>query len=120
MTKRSYIGLSLGLFFILVFIAFFIRDAFIRPFLGDVLVVVFLYFFACIWWRSSKSTLAILTLIFAFLVELAQYFQVVDLIGLAGNRVAEIVIGTTFSWGDMLAYIVGVGLAYAIDTKFKA
>jgi len=56
-------------------------------------------------------------LIFAYAVEIAQYFNIVGLLGLSGNRSAEIIIGTSFSWEDMLAYTLGVALVYFLDEK---
>ena len=55
------------------------------------------------------------TLVIAFTVEFAQLFRIVEVLGLAGNRLAETVIGTGFSLLDLLAYTLGVGVAYAAD-----
>jgi len=36
-------------------------------------------------------------------------------LGLTGNRLAEIVIGTGFSWWDMVAYTLGILAVYFWD-----
>jgi hypothetical protein len=52
-------------------------------------------------------SVALFTFIFACLVELAQYYNVISLLGLEKNKVARVLIGTSFSWIDILAYFGG-------------
>ncbi|GAK94821.1 hypothetical protein JCM19298_396 [Nonlabens ulvanivorans] len=58
---------------------------------------------------------AIGTLIFSYMVELAQYAQVVDLLGLSDNKWARIIIGTSFSWWDMVCYTIGFIIILLIE-----
>ncbi len=115
--KKKYLLLTILLFLVEVFIAKFVHDRFIRPFVGDFLVVILLYFFAKTFWNASNKTIAISVLIFSFVVEILQYFKIVEILGLKGNRLAEIVIGTSFSWLDLVAYTLGVLTVYWLDTK---
>jgi len=49
--------------------------------------------------------------IFAVLVEVGQYFNLVTLLGLSEYKLARIIIGSTFDMKDIACYLVGcVGL----------
>jgi hypothetical protein len=45
---------------------------------------------------------------FAYAIEVLQYFSIVDRLGLSGNIVAKTVIGYGFEWWDILAYTFGI------------
>ena len=49
-----------------------------------------------------------MVLLFSYLVEVLQYFNFVEIIGLQDNKLARIVIGTSFSWWDILFYTLGI------------
>lgn len=99
--------LSVGLLAILIFIAAFVHDQFIRPFGGDVLVVVWLYFFMKSFLNMSPLKLSIGVLFFAYGVEIAQYFNLVTILGLEEHKLARIIIGSTFDFMDLFAYTIG-------------
>ncbi len=115
--NKKYFLFAVILFIIEVLIGMYVTDQFIRPYGGDYLVVILIYYFVRAFIKSSAGTVAIGVLIFSFAVEIAQYFKIVEVIGLKGNRLAEIVIGTGFSWWDMLAYTLGVLTVYLIDRR---
>lgn len=104
-TKRFLI--STLLFMQLAFIGLFIRDAFIRPFLGDVLVVIWLYYLIGSVLKISSIKLTLVVVIFAFTVEASQYFEVLKLFNLNAYCVLRIVLGATFDRMDLLAYLIG-------------
>jgi hypothetical protein len=106
---RSFF-ISIFLFLVLVVIATFVHDTFIRPFAGDVLVVIWLYFTCRAFLKTKSYQLALYVLVFAYWVEFTQYFQVVKLLGLEQYKVARIVLGSTFDPKDLLAYTVGWGI----------
>lgn len=93
-----------------VCIALFINDRFIRPYLGDVLVVILIYCFVRMFFSFGHFQVATGVLLFSYAVELAQYIDIVNLLGLQHNRIARIVIGTSFSVFDLFAYTAGIGL----------
>ncbi len=115
--SRQRALISVVLFAILVFIALFIRDSFIRPFLGDVLVVIWLYYLVSTVWDACPVKLVFIVVTFAFMVEISQYFQVVKLFGLESNPVLRIVLGATFDWLDLLAYTLGGGCCLIVESK---
>jgi hypothetical protein len=97
-----------------IVIGAFFRDQFVRYFLGDVFIVVLICYFIRSF-LSVKLWIVILgTLIFAFLIELAQYFNVIDLFGWRNSQLAHLTIGSTFDWADLLAYVLGSGISWGI------
>jgi hypothetical protein len=105
------------LFWVLVFIAVFVKDRYIRPFGGDLLVVIFLYYLLKGVTNLSVKTAALSVLIFSFLIETMQYFQLVKLLSLQHNKLACIVIGTTFQWSDFVAYSLGIMVVLVVERK---
>ncbi len=90
-----------------VLIALFIHDDFIRPYIGDVLVVVVIYCFAKIFLPNAKMWLPIAIFILAALVETLQYFNIVELLGVEDNAFLSTLIGATFDIKDIICYGVG-------------
>ncbi|MGB0428643.1 MAG: DUF2809 domain-containing protein [Flavobacteriales bacterium] len=104
-----YFILFLALFLIETLIALYVHDQFIRPFFGDVLVVILVFCFVKIWFKLPTVPLAFGCLLFAFFVEATQYFNLfADL--KAQYRSVSIILGTHFDWLDLLAYTFGFGL----------
>jgi uncharacterized membrane protein len=113
----KYAVIAFSIFLIEVLIALFVRDKFIRPFLGDVLVVVLLYFSFRTILKSRAESVAIGVLIFAVAIEVSQFLNLAERLGLEENSVAEIILGSTFDWLDIFAYVVGTFAAYLSDKK---
>ncbi len=109
--------ISMVLFAVLAVIALFIRDNFIRPFLGDVLVVIWLYYLISTIWSACPVKLTFIVVSFAFLVEIGQYFQVLRLLELDSNSILRIILGATFDWLDLLAYSTGGGCCLILELK---
>lgn len=105
--KSKHFVASCGLFLLLVYIALFVNDQFVRPFLGDVLVVIWLYLLLQAFLKIKPYTLAFWTLLFSYAIELAQRYNVLELLGLQDIKVARIILGSTFDWFDILAYTLG-------------
>ncbi|NOT94342.1 ribosomal maturation YjgA family protein [Ferruginibacter sp.] len=104
----KYFLLTLLFFIVEVLIALFIHDRFIRPYVGDYLVVFLIYCAVKTFLKASQVKVAIGVLLFSYTIEVLQYFNIVDRLGLAGNRLAKTVIGYGFEWLDLLAYTLGV------------
>ncbi|RRT87884.1 ribosomal maturation YjgA family protein [Empedobacter falsenii] len=116
--KKSF-TIAIIIFLIEVIIALYIKDKIIRPFVGDILVVIFIYYFIKAFINTKAINIAIFTLFFSFIVEILQYFNFVEMIGLGHNKAARIIIGTSFSWIDLLCYFVGFILLFFIDKDLK-
>lgn len=90
-----------------ILIALYVHDRLLRPFGGDVLVVVLIYYFIRAFTNIRQVPAIIGVFVFACAVEAAQAFNLVQLLGLQHSRFWTIVIGTSFSWLDILAYALG-------------
>ena len=113
--RLKYFLLTVLLFAVEVYIALYVRDTLIRPFIGDALVVVLLYCFFRIFLQITYWKTACGVLIFACLIEVLQYFDYVKLLGLENNRIMSVIMGRTFEWTDFLAYFAGFLLILAIE-----
>ncbi|MFG6107126.1 DUF2809 domain-containing protein [Leptothoe sp. EHU-05/26/07-4] len=91
-----------------IYIGIFVKDDFIRPYMGDLLVVILIYAFVRAFFKYSINLTAMGVLLFAFLVEILQHFNIVDVLGLGSSRLARTIIGTSFSWEDFIAYSLGI------------
>ena len=114
----KYAIIALVILLVEICIALFVRDRFIRPFIGDLLVVVLLYFSFRAVLKSKASAVAIGVFIFAVGIELLQFFQLAEILGLEKNGIAHVILGSTFDWLDILAYTLGIILVYFIDQKY--
>jgi Protein of unknown function (DUF2809) len=113
--NRPYLLLTLLLFVTEVLIALFVRDQFVRPFVGDFLVVILIYVFLQSFWKLPVIPTAIGVLLFAFVVETLQYFHIVEVLHLQHSQFARVVIGTEFKWEDLVAYTAGVACVVAVE-----
>jgi len=111
--------LSILFFVIEVLIALYVMDDFIRPYVGDYLVVMLIYCAVRTFIKANPVKIAIAVLLFAYLIEILQYFRIVDRLGLSGNPVAKTVIGYGFEWWDMLAYTLGVLTILVVENRSK-
>lgn len=108
--KREKIKYSVAFLLLLmteVLIALYVHDDFIRPYIGDVLVVIVVYCFIRIWLPDKCKMLPLYVFFFAVGVEGLQYFDLVSRLGLEENVFLRVLIGSVFDWKDMLCYAVG-------------
>ncbi len=108
---------SLVCFIALVVIALFVRDSFIRPTFGDVLVVVWLYYSLASLFSMPVNWLVSLVVLIAFAVELGQLLQVAVWLGIESSSPLAVILGATFDWKDLLAYSIGGLLCCWIEKK---
>jgi len=113
--NRNYFSLAILIFITEVLIALFARDRFIRPYLGDVLVVILMYCSIRSFLRSPIIPLAAAVLIFSFIIEFLQYMNLVERLGLGESKIARTIIGSSFSWFDILSYIAGIAITLAVE-----
>ena len=102
-----YALLTMALLAVEVLIALFCHDNFIRPYIGDVLVVVVIYTFLRIFIPTGVRMLPLYIFLFATCVEVLQFFQVVKLIGLENNTFFRILIGSVADIKDVICYLAG-------------
>lgn len=79
MKKRIFYIISfLVIFCIEVLIALYVCDNFVRPYIGDVLVVVLVYSFVRIFLPTGIPRMPFYVFLFACFIEVMQYFQFRD------------------------------------------
>jgi hypothetical protein len=96
-------------------IALWVNDSFIRPYLGDMLVVILLYVLVKSIFPLPPYRIATSVFFFACFVEVSQYFQIISLLGLEHNILARTIIGTHFDWKDIVAYGLGTVIILSIE-----
>ena len=121
---KFYFNKKYFLFFILLFltetlIAIYVHDSFIRPYFGDVLVVILIYCFVLSFLKVSKIVTGICVLLFAFVIELTQYFNLVTHLGLQEYKLANVVMGNSFAVEDLVCYVFGIGFVILIEMLFQ-
>ena len=90
-----------------ILIALFVRDDFIRPYGGDILVTVLICAAVRILFPTGIRLLPLWVFLFAAGVEIGQYFDFVTLLGLGDIAFFRILLGSTFSFADLLCYAAG-------------
>lgn len=105
--NRKPFIIFLLLFLTEVMIAVFMHNAIIRPIFGDFLAVITLYYLLKSFLKFNNLTLVLGSLCFAYLLEVLQYIDFLTFTGLKKFKIIAIVLGTSFSWGDIVAYTWG-------------
>ncbi len=106
---------ALALLVIEILIGLFVRDSFVRPYLGDTLVVILLWCIIRVVIPDRFVWLSGAIFLFAVLVEISQIFPLCDVLGVE-NRLLRTLMGTSFAWGDIVAYFAGCVVTLAVDS----
>ncbi|MBN2003538.1 MAG: DUF2809 domain-containing protein [Anaerolineae bacterium] len=118
-TKTKHLWIAVAIFAAEILIAtVFSNLNFVRSYLGDFLVVMLLYHLVKVFRDVPPLALAALVFIFACCIEIAQYFHLADVLGLRRGSLGSTLIGTSFSWGDILAYFLGSLTSCLADSYF--
>ena len=117
--KPVYFILFLALLIIEILIALFVRDAFVRPYVGDFLVVIMIYCFLRAFVRIRVIKAAIAVFVFAFAVETIQYLRILEKTVFINSAAARVIAGTNFEWLDILAYTAGIVLVLILEYSVK-
>lgn len=115
-----YLGGAAVLLIAEVLIGLYVRDGFVRPYLGDVLVVVLLYCLVRVALPTGVRLLPLYLFLLAAAVEIAQYLDILSLLGVGAGSPLRVVFGTSFSWADMLCYLAGAAVCAGIDHLLKS
>ncbi|QYG05742.1 DUF2809 domain-containing protein [Janthinobacterium sp. PAMC25594] len=65
--------------------------------------------------RMRTWQLALWSLLICFAVEFGQLLQTPWLVALRAHPLGHLVLGSTFGWGDLIAYTAGVAIAALVD-----
>ncbi|NCC86923.1 MAG: DUF2809 domain-containing protein [Clostridia bacterium] len=102
----KYLVAFLVLFITEVIIAVFVHDTLIRPYVGDILVVILMYTFIKAFVKKPIGFLPLYLFAFASAVELVQYYNIVNVLHLQDNKVISIIIGSSFDIKDICCYLI--------------
>lgn len=102
--RLIYFILTFIILFVEVIIALFVHDSFIRPYVGDILVVAVIYTFIRIFIPDKVKLLPLYIFLFSVSVELMQYINIVKMLGLQDNRFFSVLVGTIFDIKDIICY----------------
>lgn len=97
-----------------IVIGLWVHDDFVRPYLGDTLVVILIWAVIRIAFPHRLPWLSAAVMAFAAAVELTQIWPLCDVLGITSPLVRTLM-GTSFAWGDMLAYAAGCLLTAGHD-----
>ena len=117
--RLLYLLIFCGLLATEIVIALLVNDAFVRPYVGDMLVTLLLCCLCRVIVPNNVRLIPVYVFIFAAAVEIGQYFDLVALLGLENNRILSIALGRTFSWLDIGCYAVGCAAAYFLDRMIQ-
>ena len=116
-TRTRHLSIFVAVFIAEVLVATtFSNVIFIRSYISDFLVVILLYHFVKVFLDTPPSTLAAVVFVFACGVEVSQHFHLVDALGVRHGSLLYILIGTSFSWIDILMYFLGCLTSFLVDS----
>jgi Protein of unknown function (DUF2809) len=113
--NKYYFYCTILLLAVEIFIAKYIQDDIVRPYIGDMLVVILIYCFVKSFIATKIIPTAIAVLLFSYFIEAMQYVKIVNILGLQEYKMARIIIGTSFSWVDILMYTIGIIIVLVVE-----
>ena len=97
-----------------ILIALFVRDSFVRPYGGDILVTVLLCCLLRAFFLFGIPYLPLGVILFAAAVEFAQALGIASLLPHSWTAV-RIIVGSSFSVWDLVCYAVGCVLFWGAE-----
>lgn len=117
--RLIYFSVFILLFAVEVSIAVFVHDNFVRPFIGDVLVVMLVCAFLRIIVPEKIKLMPVFATAFAVIIEVLQYFDFVKLLGLENNVILSTALGRTFDIKDIICYIIGGIIFFVAEINLR-
>ena len=114
----KYLLPAIFLFVVELVIAFFVHDTIVRPFIGDFLVVLLMYCFLKSFFQLPVYVAAVSVLLFAYGIEILQYFKLIYRLGWQDSLLAHLILGSKFHWIDMLMYTAGILLVILAENVY--
>ncbi|WP_207422589.1 DUF2809 domain-containing protein [Desertivirga brevis] len=105
--NKRYFIIAIFLFIVEFLIGKYVHDNFVRPYVGDFLIVIFLYCLLKSFINIPVKAAVLTVLIISYIIEALQYLNFLDMIGLRDSTIANLVLGNYFTWSDILAYSLG-------------
>ena len=117
--NKKYIIPTLIIFWIEILIAIFFYNNIIRSFVGDVLVIILIYFFLSIFIKTKKIYIWLFCLLFAYIIEFLQFINILKLLDLPRCKILTIILWNTFDRKDLLAYTIWFWIIFFFEKILK-
>ena len=119
MNAKTKIRITYGALFLLLFaaelcIALFVKDKFIRPYVGDVLVIPLLCSLFRVIAPLKPRFLGLYTVLLGVVAEIMQLCHLDKMLGVEGTALG-IILGSTFDIKDIICYVIGGTLFFILD-----
>lgn len=88
---------------------------FLRHTIGDVLAVIFLYGLIKSFLKISVNKTLLIVFIISYGIEFLQLNNLQNLYPENWEKPLKIILGTSFSIGDLIAYLVGIMIVYFVE-----
>lgn len=98
-------------------IGLFVHDSFIRPYLGDILIIGLLCSFVRIFLPTKPVCLGLYMILSGVMAELLQWIKIDVALHLEGTVLGTI-LGSTFDFNDIFCYAVGGVLFFLLERFF--
>ncbi|MEZ4842563.1 MAG: DUF2809 domain-containing protein, partial [Flavobacteriaceae bacterium] len=95
----------------------FVTQPFIRYWFGDFLVVIMIYYFIKTFIKAKPLHIAVFVLIFSFSIEFLQMSNLLEVMNLKNNKIANLILGNTFFVSDLFAYFLGIVSVLILELK---
>lgn len=116
--RGKYILIFIITFAIEVIIARYVHDKIIRPYIGDILVVICLYTFSKSIFLDKIKRLSLYVLICAVIVEILQYFNYAQIL-FGDNKIMKTLLGSSFDIKDILCYVMGYLIIILVERSLN-
>ena len=116
--RGKYILIFIIIFAIEVIIARYVHDKIIRPYIGDILVVICLYTFSKSIFLDKIKRLSLYVLICAVIVEILQYFNYAQIL-FGDNKIMKTLLGSSFDIKDILCYVMGYLIIILVERSLN-
>lgn len=88
----------------------------VRGFLGDIVVIVLIYYFINGIHEFNSFKLMLFTLLLSFTIEFMQFLHIAEVLGVENNLFFRLVFGSVFDVMDLVAYTIGASISLIMDT----
>ncbi len=112
--RMNYLAVFLLIVGVVVVIGIYVHDGFVRPYLGDVLIVAAICMLVRVFVPEGAPWLPAAVFVFALAVELLQLAHIPDALGIK-NRVVRVILGSTSDPADIICYAVGCSTVALIE-----
>ena len=115
----KYFIVGLGLLSVEVLIALYVHDDFIRPYVGDVLIMFLMYSMIKAFVGYPTKKLPYYLFGFAVVIECLQLFNLSEVLGVQDNIWFTTILGSVFDIRDIVCYFIGMVFLLAYEQALR-